>query len=400
MKKTLLLLSCWLLLFYGAFGQCKFNWRSATQQHPANTAAHIYTNAYGTVSVDIAAITGGTQLAWQSGEPRVPSGTPDRFSLGVNFSGTTANPATSAQAYTTVSITFSTPVCGLSYSLYEIDRGTLNAVTGKYSYVDEVVVSALNSSGGSIAMPTITPSAYVTVVGNTITGSASDGSNSPTTITYPASDCVKTLTIQYQTGANNQSDPISSLVSIGCMNWATPSPVTMASLSGTQKQNDIVINWATSAESNSESFDVQRSTNLQSFENIGQIKAAGNSTDKKNYSFIDKTPLDGLSYYRLKQNDFDGSYAHSRVIPITYTMGDLYYHFKQILTDEITIETNASNPSFELYLLSGFNVIKNIESLDKRTYKIKLQNQSNQNLMIFRMKTEGRVLGEKFFVNQ
>jgi hypothetical protein len=44
---------------------------------------------------------------------------------------------------------------------------------------------------------------------------------------------------------------------------------------------------------------------------IGFVDGAGNSNQTLHYQFIDKYPLPGITYYRLKQTDFDGSYEYS-----------------------------------------------------------------------------------------
>jgi hypothetical protein len=41
--------------------------------------------------------------------------------------------------------------------------------------------------------------------------------------------------------------------------------------------------------------------------NIGHVIAAGNSSSTNNYSLVDLTQYFGISYYRLKQTDFDGA---------------------------------------------------------------------------------------------
>src|SRR5690606_3921543 len=46
---------------------------------------------------------------------------------------------------------------------------------------------------------------------------------------------------------------------------------------------------------------------------LGKIDGAGNSSSMLNYAFIDKKPLNGYSYYRLKQVDFDGNFKYSQI---------------------------------------------------------------------------------------
>jgi hypothetical protein len=66
------------------------------------------------------------------------------------------------------------------------------------------------------------------------------------------------------------------------------------------------VEWTTATEINNDCFDVERSEDGINFEKTGTVKGAGNSTERNNYAWIDFNPLNGVSYYRLVQKDFDG----------------------------------------------------------------------------------------------
>jgi|GEM_PF-5988706 len=68
--------------------------------------------------------------------------------------------------------------------------------------------------------------------------------------------------------------------------------------------------WATASELNTDYFTIERSTDGINYTAVGSVEAAGNSTQKREYQFLDKAPLAG-SYYRLVETDLDGSvYYH------------------------------------------------------------------------------------------
>ncbi len=75
----------------------------------------------------------------------------------------------------------------------------------------------------------------------------------------------------------------------------------------------VKLDWVTSMELNNDYFDVQRSQDGASWKSIERIKGAGNSNNTISYTKADHTPLAGLSYYRLKQTDFDGRIKYSTV---------------------------------------------------------------------------------------
>ncbi|MCB0819241.1 MAG: T9SS type A sorting domain-containing protein, partial [Bacteroidetes bacterium] len=45
---------------------------------------------------------------------------------------------------------------------------------------------------------------------------------------------------------------------------------------------------------------------------------ACNSTVLRNYTEVDKTPLNGISYYRLKQTDFNGDFSYSQTVAVNF----------------------------------------------------------------------------------
>jgi hypothetical protein len=78
------------------------------------------------------------------------------------------------------------------------------------------------------------------------------------------------------------------------------------------------LNWSTASEQNSSHFEIERSTNGIEFTQIGHVTAAGNSQSVSNYEYVDAQPLNGVSYYRLRQVDQNGVYSFSRVLQLKY----------------------------------------------------------------------------------
>ncbi|MDH5609078.1 MAG: T9SS type A sorting domain-containing protein, partial [Cyclobacteriaceae bacterium] len=95
-----------------------------------------------------------------------------------------------------------------------------------------------------------------------------------------------------------------------------PLPVELVFFSGKLKNNVVTLEWATAQEINNDYFEIQRSIDGLSFEAIGNVAGHGNASDRNDYSFTDENPFSGLSYYRLKQVDFDGKNELLSVISI------------------------------------------------------------------------------------
>ena len=94
---------------------------------------------------------------------------------------------------------------------------------------------------------------------------------------------------------------------------SSPLPITLINFSATVQNNTVLTKWQTALESNSSHFEVWRSPDLQHFDSVGYVTAAGNSANLLDYSFTDYQPYAGVSYYRLKSVDLDGSFVWSSV---------------------------------------------------------------------------------------
>ncbi len=96
----------------------------------------------------------------------------------------------------------------------------------------------------------------------------------------------------------------------------TPLPVEIIAFGAQNAGDQVAISWATATELNSDFFTVERSADGLNFLKVLNVQAAGNSTSLIEYRVFDDQPLNGTSYYRLKQTDFDGSHSMTPVVSI------------------------------------------------------------------------------------
>ena len=76
-------------------------------------------------------------------------------------------------------------------------------------------------------------------------------------------------------------------------------PMELLSFSAELQGPEVLINWHTAKEMGTDYFKIERSTDTKNFDEIGRVTAAGRSQTLKAYSLLDKTPVIGVSYYRL-----------------------------------------------------------------------------------------------------
>jgi len=107
-------------------------------------------------------------------------------------------------------------------------------------------------------------------------------------------------------------------------------PVELTSFSASAIDGSVKLEWTTATELNNKGFAVERSSDKNSWSQIGFINGNGTSTEKATYNFVDNSPMQSISYYRLKQMDFDGSFVYSNVVefsngtPIEYKLNQNY----------------------------------------------------------------------------
>ncbi|HYF70557.1 MAG TPA: T9SS type A sorting domain-containing protein [Ohtaekwangia sp.] len=104
----------------------------------------------------------------------------------------------------------------------------------------------------------------------------------------------------------------------GSFGGINPLPVELTDFSATLHNDVVNLKWSTATELNNDYFTIERATNLEQFEAVGQVEGKGTTNEAQQYSITDQNPLHGRSYYRLKQTDYDGTITYSNLQVIDY----------------------------------------------------------------------------------
>jgi hypothetical protein len=127
-------------------------------------------------------------------------------------------------------------------------------------------------------------------------------------------------------------------------------PVTLLSFTAKPAGDRVQLNWATTSEQNASHFIVERSADLGEYTFIDQVSAKGTTDSRQYYGAVDRQPLPGNNYYRLRQVDHDGtSYVFkpvSAVVQAEELLMEVYpnpvdpsrIHLRLWNADEATIE--------------------------------------------------------------
>jgi len=123
-------------------------------------------------------------------------------------------------------------------------------------------------------------------------------------------------------------------------------PVELVSFHATLSEKVVVLNWTTASETNNDFFTVERSMDGIIFSEIANVNGAGTSNQILNYSTPDLNPLPGISYYRLKQTDFDGKNEYSNVVTVLA---------KELAATDLLIYPNPTEQKEIRMQFEGFN---------------------------------------------
>ena len=113
-------------------------------------------------------------------------------------------------------------------------------------------------------------------------------------------------------------------------------------------ENFVQLTWETASEQNNDFFTIEHSPDGVDFYELAQIPGSGTTSTVNTYSYVDEHPYYGLSYYRLKQTDFDGKFEYSNIIAVqVLSEGD---------PDEIDFEMYPNPTSSGNFLIKSSNL--------------------------------------------
>lgn len=105
-------------------------------------------------------------------------------------------------------------------------------------------------------------------------------------------------------------------------------------------EDRVKLAWQTASETNNDYFSVERSKDGIDWDLISLVEGAGNSEMLLDYELIDDSPEFGLSYYRLKQTDYNGQFSYSEIAHVNLQLpaGAHIILFPNPSDDQVTIE--------------------------------------------------------------
>ena len=173
-------------------------------------------------------------------------------------------------------------------------------------------------------------------------------------------------------GSVTSSAPISSfspftLASISSIN---PLPVELLSFDAIRNENNVDLTWVTASEINNDYFVVEKSSDGENFKPVLKTDGAGNSTSTIEYFDIDYDPYPGVSYYRLKQVDYDGQFTYSNIVPVRF---ESKTDKQNISAYPNPVSYNASHINLSLEGFDGVEILVVLRDIAGKEYYSKVE---------------------------
>lgn len=119
-----------------------------------------------------------------------------------------------------------------------------------------------------------------------------------------------------------------NIAGTGCNRWSGSGscnqnivlPITLLKFEAIYSANTVLLLRKTATELNNDLFTIERSSNGIDYYFLTSVKGKGTTKRTSDYQYIDSDPLNGISYYRLSQKDYDGTITTFKPISVKISM--------------------------------------------------------------------------------
>ncbi|MCE1189387.1 MAG: aryl-sulfate sulfotransferase [Ignavibacteria bacterium] len=123
-------------------------------------------------------------------------------------------------------------------------------------------------------------------------------------------------------------------------------PVELTAFTVQKSGNSNILHWTTATEKNNSYFEIESSSDNSVFSSIGRVSGNGTTLVAHSYQFEDNAQSTGITYYRLKQVDYNGNCQYSETISSANTIlpvqSNLYQNYPNPFNPTTTIAFKAS----------------------------------------------------------
>lgn len=144
------------------------------------------------------------------------------------------------------------------------------------------------------------------------------------------------------------------------LNGISTLPIELITFDAFRKDRQVELLWKTASENNNDYFTIERSVNGKSWENIQTVQGAGNSSQVIEYSWLDNSPYSAISYYRLKQTDYDGTTEMFNIVSVQQNDVEELQAYPNPVSHTSTILGVDQNQALRIFNTIGVEVTGNV----------------------------------------
>lgn len=258
-----------------------------------------------------------------------------------------------------------------------------------------VTTAEIGTTGSFTVVLDVMPASDVNI---TIAESSDEGSVSPTNITFNAGNwnIAQTITVTPADDADDDGNQVyavtvsvdgtsdATFLSVAAQtvnvtnvdDETTVLPLDFLSFVGQYNNGEVLLTWQTTNEVNVSHFEVERGANAEDFNKFGVLEAANIETTVNEYQYTDRTPLEQVTYYRIRQVDFDGEFDYSDIIRVEAPHYQLdFNYYPNPVTDVLQVQASEelNNAIIRVLSVTGRIVYQNtLVSPDNGRFEIDL----------------------------
>lgn len=324
-------------------------------------------------------------------EANIPTGT-NTFSLTANFN----NPTNTGDDAIFAAV------------MFENVNGIVNLANSNCTSCNSISTSAISPDDGNNATfsvmgasgdRTITKGANQTLINES---NVSNSNGNYTSGSFSEQDGISIGT-QYRTGtilnstndfsASGSANLFGMLESAFRITSTVLLPVELINFSVKKSQNGNLLNWTTGSEINNMHFIIERSENGILWQPIDTVNGNGDSFSQINYHYMDANYNCSTCYYRLKQVDFDGTFAYSKKVWASSSFNSSLTVFPTISRNEVHIQHSENIHSVSLYSTNG-KLVEQINAIHTQQFTLQ-KNKLKAGTYILAVKSANQINTEK-----
>lgn len=163
------------------------------------------------------------------------------------------------------------------------------------------------------------------------------------------------------------------------------------------KENEVKVLWSTLSERDCDYFLLEQSSDGIDYKEVGRIKGNGTSLDKHYYYLNDSNPYtEGVSYYRIKQFDYNGTGRTYKPVSVSPNKHKEIYFYPNPTEAQLKIEIpgHTGKVEIEIYTHLGKKVFSHAVEDNSDLFLLDLENLDAGNYLI-RVISESKVYTDR-----